>query len=115
MASQPEGSAWERAQHAQESQLVRPDHGKRVCRRISGHGIKDRRLEGILEDRKQSATVERYSLIFFFFMAAPAACRSAQARGPTGAAAAGLRYSHSNARSELHLRPTLQLLATLDP
>ena len=38
-----------------------------------------------------------------------------QARGLIGALAAGLRQSHSNARSKLHLRLTPQLTATLDP
>ena len=38
-----------------------------------------------------------------------------QARGPIGAAAAGLHHSHSNTRSKPHLRPTPQLTATLDP
>ena len=38
---------------------------------------------------------------FFLFRAAPAACGGFQARGQTGAAAAGLRHNH--ARSELHL------------
>ena len=32
-----------------------------------------------------------------------------------GAVAAGLRQSHSNSGSELRLRPTPQLTATLDP
>ena len=40
---------------------------------------------------------------------------SSQARGQTGAAAAGLHHSHSNARSELSLPPTPQLTATLAP
>jgi len=38
-----------------------------------------------------------------------------QARGLTGAAAAGLCQSHSNARSEPHLQPTPQLTATPNP
>ena len=38
-----------------------------------------------------------------------------QARGLIGAVAAGLHQSHSNARSELHLQPTPQLMATPDP
>ena len=38
-----------------------------------------------------------------------------QARGRTGVVVAGLHHSHSNARSELHLRPTPQLSATVDP
>ena len=36
-------------------------------------------------------------------------------RGQMGAVAAGLRQSHSNARSEPGLRPTPQLTATPDP
>ena len=40
---------------------------------------------------------------------------SSQARGQTGAAAAGLHHTHSNARSEQHLQPTPQLKATPDP
>jgi len=41
--------------------------------------------------------------------------RSSQARSLIGAAATGLRHSHSNAISESHLRPTPQLTATSDP
>ena len=47
-------------------------------------------------------------------MAAPVAY-GFQARGPTGAAAKGLRHSHSNAGSEPRLWPTPQLTAMLDP
>ena len=42
------------------------------------------------------------------------ACGCSQARSGTGAIAAGLHHSHSNARSELHLRPTPRLMAILD-
>ena len=38
-----------------------------------------------------------------------------QARGQIGAVAAALCHSHSNVGSELHLRPTPQLMATPDP
>ena len=38
-----------------------------------------------------------------------------QVRGPMGAIAAGLHQSHSNARSQPHLRPTPQLTAMPDP
>ena len=48
-------------------------------------------------------------------MATPVACGSSQARGRIGAAAVGLRHSHSNTRSEPHLQPTLQLATTPDP
>ena len=43
------------------------------------------------------------------------ACGSSQPRGLIGAAAAGLCLSHSNAGSELCLRPTPQLTSVLDP
>ena len=56
---------------------------------------------------------------FFFFFglygAESAAYGGSQARGHIRAAATGLRHSHSNARSELHLGPTPQLMATPVP
>ena len=58
---------------------------------------------------------------FFFccccclFRAAPVAYGGSQARGQIGAIAAGLHHSHSNAGSQPCLRPTPQLMATLDP
>ena len=45
----------------------------------------------------------------------PAAHGGSQARGLIRDVGAGLRQSHSNAGSEPHLRPTPQLMATLDP
>lgn len=55
-----------------------------------------------------------YFYFFDFFRAAPAAYGGSQAKGPIGAVAAGLRHSHSNARCELPLGPTPQLMAMLD-
>ena len=52
--------------------------------------------------------------VFCLFRAALTAYGGSQARGRIGAVAAGLRQSHSNAGSELHLRPTPQLMATPD-
>ena len=49
------------------------------------------------------------------FRAAPAAHGGSQVRGVIGAVAARLGQSHSNARSELCLRPTPLLMATPDP
>ena len=49
------------------------------------------------------------------FRATPDAYGGSQARGPVGAVATGLCYSHSNTRSEPHRRPTPQLTATPDP
>ena len=55
---------------------------------------------------------------FFFFFAisctAPSAYGGSQDRGLIGAVAASLRQSHSNAGSELHLRPTPHLMAMPD-
>ena len=57
--------------------------------------------------------------VFFFFAllfrATAMAHGGSQARGPIRAAAAGLRHSCNNARSELHLQPTPQLMAMLAP
>ena len=49
--------------------------------------------------------------VLFFFRATLAAYGGSQSSGLIGAVAAGLRQSHSNARSELHLQPTPQLTA----
>ena len=51
----------------------------------------------------------------WLFRPVPTACGGSQARGPIGAAAAGLHHSHSNVGSEPRLRPAPQLMATLDP
>ena len=53
--------------------------------------------------------------LFLLFRAAPLAYGSSQARGHIGAVATGLHHSHSDTRSEPHLQPTPQLMATLDP
>ena len=56
------------------------------------------------------------SLFFLSFSrATPAAHGGSQARGPIGAAAAGLPPGPSNTGSEPHLQPTPQLTAMLDP
>ena len=52
--------------------------------------------------------------VFFFLRAVPVAHGSSQARGRIKATAAGLHHSHSNSGSELHLKPTPQLMATPD-
>ena len=57
-------------------------------------------------------TIIIYIYIYLLFRAA---LGSSQARGRIGATAAGLHHSHSNMGSELHLGPTPQLMATLDP
>ena len=54
-------------------------------------------------------------IYLLLFKAAPAAYGSSQARGRIGAVAASLDHSHTEAGSELCLRPTPQLTATLDP
>ena len=52
---------------------------------------------------------------FLLLRTTPTAYGSSQARDGIGATAAGLHHSHGNAGSEPHLRPTPQLMATLDP
>ena len=55
--------------------------------------------------------------VFIFFQlpyAAPTAYGNSQARGRTGAVAAGLLHSHSNSGTKPRLRPTPQLTAMLD-
>ena len=64
-------------------------------------------------------TLEPEMLLFFFCLsaiswAAPEAHGGSQARGLIGVIAAGLRQSHSNAKSKPHLRPTPQLTAAPD-
>ena len=53
--------------------------------------------------------------LFVFSRAASVAYGGSQARGLIGAIATGLCQSHSNAGSESHLQPTLQLMAMPDP
>ena len=55
-----------------------------------------------------------FSFSFFVLRATPSAYGSSQTSGQIGAAAAGLHHSHSTARSEPHLPPTLQSVAMLD-
>ena len=52
---------------------------------------------------------------FLLFMVIPVAYGDSRARSSIRTTAASLRHSHSNIRSELHLWPTPQLLATADP
>ena len=56
--------------------------------------------------------IEMAPALFLFFLAAPTAYGGSQIRGQIGP---GLHHSHGNAGSELHLQPTAQLMATLDP
>ena len=73
-----------------------------------------------LQHSSQQCRILSFFVFFVFCLfaiswAAPAAYGGSQARGLIGAAAAGLRQSHSNMGSELSRQPTPQLTATLDP
>ena len=59
----------------------------------------------------------KLTILFYFllFRATHVAYGSVRAWGQIGAVVTGLRHSHSNTGSELHLQPTLQLTATRDP
>ena len=62
-----------------------------------------------VQDKIISYSKSRIEVFFFFFHFLgphPGTYESSQARGQITAAAGGLRHTHSNARSELHLRPT---------
>ena len=70
----------------------------------------------MISSRIKELKLKSYPILFFFlFRAVPVAYRGSQARGVTGATAAGLRHSHSNAGSKPCLQPTPQLTATPDP
>ena len=55
-----------------------------------------------------------FCFVFFFSRVTPVPHGGSQAREVIRAVAAGLRQSHSNARSKTHLQPTPQLTAMLD-
>ena len=55
-----------------------------------------------LEDFDQEDKKKLICVYVCLFRAVPAACGGSQARGLTGAAAAGLQHSHSNAGSLTH-------------
>ena len=55
------------------------------------------------------------SFVFCVLRAASAAYGGSHARGLIGAVAASLHQNHSNTGSELHLQPTPQLMAMLNP
>ena len=62
-----------------------------------------------------SAASGGFLLLFFLFPAAPSAYGGSQSTGRIEATAASLHHSHSITRSKRCLRPTPQLMATLDP
>ena len=84
-------------------------------------GREDANRDGGLSERDKGicCSVSFFFFFFFFFFclfrAAPSAYGGSQARGLIRAIAASLSHSHSNVGSELHLRPTPQLMAMPDP
>ena len=80
-------------------------------------------LRGLNVEASQPHVFVGVVVFFFFFFffclfllrAAPEAYGGSQARGRIGAVVTGLRHSHSNARSELHLQHTPELTAMPDP
>ena len=63
----------------------------------------------ILRAAKVAERGPSHFVVIVLFRATPAAYRDSQAKGGIRAVAPGLRHSHSNTRSELHLQPTPQL------
>ena len=56
-----------------------------------------------------------FTFVFYIFRPAPMACGGSQARGWIRAVAASLCHSHSNERSEPHVRTTPEFMAMPDP
>ena len=71
-----------------------------------GEGVKGLRSSVLGSCSSRGATLAGFFFLSFFFLssclfrASPTAYGGSQARGRTGAVAAGLRSSHSNTRSE---------------
>ena len=93
------------------SDLARKEHGLVSSAELGDRG---REVQGLLQQFKEKPKpsppplINRFlsvCLSFFSFMAVAMAYGESQARGQIGAAAAGLRHSHSSARAEPHLRP----------
>ena len=61
------------------------------------------------------SSIFHFCFFYFSFYVAPVTYGSSLARGRMRASAAGLCHSHSSTGSELHLRPTLQLVVTMGP
>ena len=64
---------------------------------------------------KKIGSLYFFVAFFFFFYGRTCSNGSSQARGQSRFAGVGLRHSHSHIGYELCLRPTPQLMATLDP
>ena len=74
---------------------------------------------GKIDNAQISHSKQNFKIFFFFFglvffRATLAAYGGSQGRSPIGAIATSLHHSHSYLESELCLRPTPQLKATLD-
>ena len=78
--------------------------------------IKDSKDHYVFPHLKYTVKTNLFNILDFFFLLFTAASRAyGSSWGLIGAAAAGLRHSHSNTGSEPHLQPTLQLATMLDP
>ena len=71
----------------------------------------------VLQMKEKIVWLDIFVFILYLFRPTPMAYGGLQSRGQIRAIAAclPLRHSHTNARSEPCLRPTLQLRAMLDP
>ena len=74
-----------------------------------------KQLSSISQQSRMDMHGKEPLFFFFLFRATTTVYGSYQARGQIGAIAASLRHSRGNAGSKLSLRPTPQLMATLDP
>ena len=78
--------------------------------------VEPEKKRGVKKRKRPDAHFILFYVVFFCpFLGPPMAYGGSQARGLIEAAAAGLHQSHSNGGPEPRLRPTPQLMATLDP
>ena len=90
---------------------LEPVEGARPCQDLHFRLL----ASGTVRTNKYLVCLFIYVCIYFLLRATPVAYGGSKARGQIGAAAARLHHSHSNVGSELHLRPTWQLVVTPDP
>ena len=99
-----------------------PVPSRRSCLLQFNTFLLDGWMDGWLDEQtvlNSSSSSINFTLFYFcllfvclFFRASPTTNGNSWARGGIGTATAGLYHSHSNARSEPHLQPTLHFTAT---
>ena len=94
-----------------------PGPGISTCRRHDGKKQNKTKKQNQQTNNIINGSYHFLSFFFFFglYRAIPTAYGDSQARGLIGAVSTSICQSHSNMGSELHLQPTPQVTAMLDP